>query len=113
LFAEAAGRPLLFARGTLADRAVGEEVEIVLGGPDTVAAQTVMERVDEDGARHYRLTVTNSKTVPVPFEAELHGPGETMADVPLERRAGRPLWRTTVPANSTATFTWRTRFPTG
>jgi hypothetical protein len=68
--------------------------------------ELVLERSEGRGA--YRLTVTNAKPYPVRFEAEIGGPGtEIETDARLARRDGRPLWAVTVPANGSATISYR------
>ena len=106
-FEEHEGRRLFAGRGQMRDIAVGEEVEIELGRATAVQVQElVLERGEGRGA--YRLTVTNAKPYPVRFEAEIGGPGtEIETDARLARRDGRPLWAVTVPANGSATISYR------
>jgi hypothetical protein len=108
LFAQAGGRPILLGEGVVDDKAVGEEVEIALGEAPAVIAG--VENIGSgDNWDEFRLTVTNSQPVPIAYEAEFDL-GEDRRIHPkarLSRRDGRPLWRTTVPANGRATFQFR------
>ena len=110
LFAKAGGRPILLGQGNVRDRAVGEEVEIRLGPADGVRT-SIVETEESGDWEHYRLTVTNDHPEPVRFEADF-AIGEDVRFRPkarLSRRDGRPLWAVTVPANGTATLTYRVK----
>ena len=110
LFAEIGGRPLLIGEGHLGDTAVGEDVEVELGGATGVETRIELVREGES-SDEYRLTVTNDRAEPVRFEAEFHA-GEELRFRPesrLSRRDGRPLWAVTVPANGSATLRYRVR----
>ena len=111
LFGEAAGRPILLGRGMLGDKAVGEEVEIVVGA--ATALSGVLNIVaDASGDRSGEVTVSNSRPVPVVYEAELDESGMKLSsETELARRDGRPLWRVTVPANGSATLRYRLSKP--
>ena len=109
LFASAGDRPILIGEGTIRDLAVGEDVEVELGPAEGVRTriERLDEEEDEEGERdRYRLTVTNDRSEPVRFEAELDA-GEDQRFRPgrrLPTRDGRPLWAVTVPANGSATL---------
>lgn len=107
LFGSSAGRRILLGEGSIADRAVGEDVEIDLGAAPGVHARLARPAKDGD----YLLTVTNDQAAPVSFEAELDVPeGRSLRPGGgLSRRNGRPLWTATVPANGTATLRYRLR----
>lgn len=108
LFAQLGGRPILLGEGSVADRAVGEDVEIDVGEAPGVRGQIEEDEDDEKGERR-TLTVTNDQAVPIAYEAEI-APDEDMTFTPrahLERRNGRFLWRVTIPANGTATLRYR------
>ena len=105
LFAVAGERPILIGQGSLDDRAIGEDVEVEIG--DATGIMTRVERTaDRTG---YRLVVTNDRSEPVRFEAEFLVEAEARfrPRARLSRRDGRPLWATDVPANGTATLTYR------
>jgi hypothetical protein len=110
LYAPAAdGRPLLIGETTIADLAIGEEVEIEAGEASGV---TVTLEEPDQGRRweDHRLTVANDHAVPVRYEAEFEV-GDDERFRPRERllrRDGRPLWAVTVPPNGRATLDYRT-----
>jgi hypothetical protein len=105
LFGAAGGRTMLLGQGQLADRAVGEDVEIEVG-----EAPGVISRVDtEAGPGDHVLTVTNDQAVPVRFEAEFQvdDDHDLRPRGHLSRRNGQPLWTVTVPANGSASLRYR------
>ncbi len=108
LFTEAGGRPILVGEGSIADRAVGEDVEIEVG--EAPGVTTNIEEIESgDDWEDFVLTVTNDQAAPVRFEAEFTVDDETefRPRARLSRRDGRPLWAVTVPANGTATLRYR------
>jgi len=108
LFALGGGRPILIGEGSLDDRAVGEDVEIVIGEAAGVAS--VVEDIAEgDDWQDHLLTVTNDSPAPVRYEAEFDvQEGERLRPrARLASRHGRPLWAVTVPANGTASLRYR------
>ncbi|MBC2776073.1 DUF4139 domain-containing protein [Parasphingopyxis marina] len=99
VFEQAAGRRLPVSETRLADRAIGQEVELQV----VPSAQVILTTAYEgDGDRHrWQLTVTNANPRPAEIELVL-GP----ADTPLRfsggrtrEREGERIWRVTVPAN--------------
>jgi len=107
VFGAASGREILVGRGTLADRAVGERVEIVAGTASSVTS-TLSIAPGMTGAREARIVVANSRDVPIRYEAELDMGNMTLfPGTELPSRDGRPLWSVTVPANGQATFRYR------
>ena len=105
LFANAGSRPVLIGEGSLEDRAVGEDVEIVLGEAPGVTS-SIVEREEKGDRTDYELTVTNDQAVPIRYEAEFDAQeDEDLRPARrLPRRDGHPLWVVTVPANGTASF---------
>lgn len=105
LFASGADRPILIGQGTIADRAVGEDVEIDLGEAPGVRTETTVTRrkVGRGAQRDYLIVVTNDRAEPVRFESEIASDGvQVRSSTRLGRRDGRPLWETTIPANGRA-----------
>ncbi|HEY0116903.1 MAG TPA: hypothetical protein VGB54_14405, partial [Allosphingosinicella sp.] len=102
LFTEHRGQPFLTGEGRLDDRAVGEDVEIELGGsPGITFRAEQVGRGPDDRWIDYLLTASNDQAVPVRFEAEL-GREEDMritSRTPLAERDGFQLWTATIPAN--------------
>ena len=97
--------PLLIGQGIVADRAVGEDVEIGLGAAPGVRSRLTTTARGKDRS-DYELVVTSDRPEPVRFEAEiapiagwtLRGGGR------LTRRNGLSLWSVVVPANGSATL---------
>ena len=109
LFTRAGDRRLLIGQGSVADRAIGDDVEIQLGVSSGVRV-AISEGDYGDDWTDYTLTVTNDQTRPVRYEAEFALDDDERFDrrsAPRQRRDGRPLWTTTVPANGSATFRYR------
>ena len=114
LFAAGEARPILIGEGHVDDRAVGEDVEIVVGEAPGVLTRIVEIAEDEDGDEDwedYELTVTNDQARPVRFEGEFDVDRDDVVFTPRGRRSplrdGRPLWAVTVPANGSATLRYR------
>jgi len=112
LFAGGEARPILIGEGYVDDRAVGEDVEIVVGEATGVTSRVEEVAEDENGDwEDYQLVVTNDQAHPVRFEGEFDYDGEDVVFTPSGRRLplrdGRPLWAVTVPANGTATLRYR------
>jgi len=106
IFQRRAGTPLLLGEANLADRAIGDEVELPIG-PSTDVQVRVTPRPPTSGRAPYQVEVSNARATPVTFELMLplrvEAPG---AD--LTERKGQKAWRIQVPANGTAKidFTW-------
>jgi hypothetical protein len=108
LFGTAAGRPLLIGEGFVADRAVGEDVEIATGSAPGVRDSLRRVTASEGALGDYELTVTNDGPLPVRYEAKIGNDGvHVTSGTRLGRRDGVPLWAVTVPANGSATLRYR------
>lgn len=102
---------LLSGEGGLADRAVGEDVEIMLANATqvTLEAETVK---DSERAQTVRLTARNARSVPVQFEAriasgagmQVHGTKPARGGGKLLRKDGRTIWALMLPANGTVSW---------
>jgi hypothetical protein len=106
LMREGARRPLFYGRGALDDKAVGEDIEIQVGGAGAVTASA--KTIPLAGGTDVEYTVANARAVPIAFE--LAFPGDTpglSSETPLGRKNGAPLWSVTVPANGSATLHYR------
>jgi hypothetical protein len=106
LFRDEGDRSLLLGEGEVADKAVGEEVEVGIGdapGVTSSITQLAGRRLD------YLLTVTNDQSYPVRFEAVFRVPPANvrLRDATLGRRNGLPAWAVTIPANGSATLRYR------
>ncbi|MET1110849.1 MAG: hypothetical protein ABWX67_04895 [Allosphingosinicella sp.] len=108
LFGAGRARPLLLGRGSLADKAVGEDVEIPVGAGTSVVARAVRLFPGSGEGGEWELTVTNAQPAPVRFEARLsEGNMKLVSETELGRRDGRPLWAVTIPANGRAILRYR------
>jgi hypothetical protein len=105
VFQQGSARPLLLGTSSIADKAVGEDVEYRLEAGPSVSVE-ITDRPSKRRADGHFLTVSNANPWPIEFEARL-GSSE---DRPLRfkqrlaKRDGRYVWAATVPANGTATF---------
>ncbi|UUR07180.1 DUF4139 domain-containing protein [Sphingomonas glaciei] len=105
LFREGAGRPLLIGEGHMRDTAVGEKVEIKVAETSGVRV-----RLSSGEGDRRTLVVTNDRPVAVQAEVELlHDDGDRIDGAKLMRRDGKLLWLATVPANGSATISYRIR----
>ncbi|WP_066724596.1 DUF4139 domain-containing protein [Sphingomonas pituitosa] len=100
LFAERDGAPVLLGESDLADRAVGEEVEL-LPGTSSDVRYTVIGQPAGRRREAFRIEVSNAHDAPVTFELPIPYPNVS-ADAPLVERKGVKTWRVIVPANGTA-----------
>jgi hypothetical protein len=100
LFEPVDGAPMLVAESRLADRAIGDEVEIGAGeSPDLryiIAARPASER-----RKPYSVRVTNARATPELFELEIPYKINSASEKLIERK-GVKTWRVTVPANGAA-----------
>jgi hypothetical protein len=102
------GEMLLVGEGGLADRAVGEDVEIELSAATQVTV-TAEEAGSDDRSRTIRLTVRNARPVPVRFEARIALPAGSQlrgASARLDRKDGRPVWVAQLLPESSKTVTY-------
>lgn len=105
VFENARGRPILIGEAATDDKAIGEDVEFKVAPTPAVQARVVA--VGATGkARRYRLTVTNANARPIVYEAKLRALDQVVGGAGLRRLDGVPIWRTTVPANGSATLVY-------
>lgn len=110
-FQTSGGRRVLIGRGRLADRAVGEKVEVEIGASTDV--RMVFEKEGEEreeadfSVQTFRLAVTNAKPHPVAFEALLAEESGDLDPAAVSKggqvtiRDGAAWWIARLPANST------------
>ncbi len=100
LFAGGAERPLLLGSGSLEDKAVGEEVEVIVG-----AAPGVRTRMVVTGRTPHqisgRLIVTSDRDRPIFYEARFAG---RATGKNLVRKNGRLVWAAIVPAHGSIVY---------
>lgn len=106
LFAGGRARPLLLGRGAIEDKAVGEDVEIIVGRSSGVSVEaTSLTPVGAKPTGEWELKATNSRSQPVTFEAQLETWGRPLTtQATLGKRFGRPLWRVTLAPGESATL---------
>lgn len=110
LFQSSGGRRALVGQATLADKAVGEDVEWELGQASNVSVE-----IGDDGAAgdHWtgaKLTVTNANPWAIVYEAEFQGDDDARLErfsARMAERRGMKVWRVTVPANGRRTLDFR------
>jgi len=107
------GEMLLVGQGGLGNYAVNEDVELVLGTSPNV--HVAVETIKSSGKRdEFEAKVTNANPWPITFEGTVQlNEGEKL-DHPssrLTRKFGRPIWTTTVAANSEASLRYRVTDP--
>jgi hypothetical protein len=105
LFTGGRARPLLLGRGFIDDKAVGEDVEIVVG--PSRAVQLVATSLSPPGQKtgEWELKATNLRSEPVNLEVQLETWGRPVTtEATLTTRFGRPLWKLTLPAGESATL---------
>lgn len=107
LFAERGGAPVLIGESDLADRAIGEEVEL-LPGTSTDVRYTVIGRPGGKRRQAFRVEVSNAHDAPVTFELPIPYPIAD-ASAALVERKGVKTWRVTVPANGEAALDFARR----
>jgi hypothetical protein len=89
----------------VADKAVGEDVEVEVGAAMGVKAH-LGRRAGEPFDFPNELTVTNDQARPVAYEARFSR-GVASADKAVVTKDERSTWRVTIPANGTVTLRFR------
>jgi hypothetical protein len=85
---------MLIGEGGVADKAIGEDIEIDVARSPSVIATAVRQ-----GKGRVTLTVTNANPFPVVFEAKLDGDRLSGFSAKTRRKDGVWVWETMVPAN--------------
>jgi hypothetical protein len=105
-FTAGRARPLLLGRGSLEDKAVGEDVELVVGPSRAVTLKVV--NLSPPGGKpsgEWEVEATNSGGETVTFEAQLENYGRALTtEAKLGTRFGRPLWSVTLAPGESATL---------
>lgn len=99
----------LVGQDILADKAVGEDVELSAGSGSRIWLAT--EKQEARKTTTFRLTVSNDRDQAVPVEIAIAQAGEVVprASAALIRKDGKRLWATTVPAHGRASLQLRYR----
>jgi len=106
------GEELLLADSSLADKAVGEKVELAAGQSDQVRIGQELT-VNTAKERRIRLTVTNAMTRFAPVEVSLETGGWVLSSssAKLAAKGANKLWSVTVPANGAVHLDYSLRNP--
>lgn len=110
VFEPAGATMLLSGEGGVTDRAVGDDVEIMLGAATqvSVAAEQV---ASDDRSETIRLTVRNARPAPIRFEARITAESGArvlgLSHHRLSRRDGRFIWTTEVLPSAMTSLTYR------
>jgi hypothetical protein len=106
VFLQHGGERLLAHESDVRDLAIDEDVEIGMGqAPDVQVTAT-------QAADSYRVDIANARREAISFELTLHFHDDRVhvrhADRPLGTKHGQPIFRLSVPANSTMTLHYQT-----
>ncbi|MBJ7387951.1 MAG: hypothetical protein JHC92_00725 [Sphingomonadaceae bacterium] len=100
IFENSSYGPLRAGEASLKDRAIGEEVEIVVGQSSDVRIQ-VTQMLEKDSYQRWKVEITNARNSPVNVEVEI--PYELRRNPKnMPKIDGVPTWKTTVAANGEA-----------
>jgi hypothetical protein len=100
IFENSSYGPLRAGEASLKDRAIGEEVEIVVGQSSDVRIQ-VTQMLEKDSYQRWKVEITNARNSPVNVEVEI--PYELRRNPKnIPKIDGVPTWKTTVAANGEA-----------
>jgi hypothetical protein len=111
LFQAAVGQRMLVGEASIADKTVDEDVDLNFG-----TARNVTLEDDDSAARNgrkwqgHRLKISNANPHPINFEAEFSTADDqsySHFSTKLAQRPGKAVWAVTVPANGTATLSYR------
>jgi hypothetical protein len=105
LFGAGRERPMLLGEGHVADKAVGEEVEIEVGTATGLGVRLVKRPAGERGDP-FELTVSNDHHRPVAYEMQFDR-AVASGDRRLLTKDERSTWRVEVPANGRLTLRFR------
>ncbi|MEM1133632.1 MAG: hypothetical protein AAGH53_11900 [Pseudomonadota bacterium] len=109
-FQQALGLRQLVGEDSMSDKAVGEEIELTLGGADNVTF--TLDATEKYGAdwNSYELTIRNANPESIAFETEfLRDPDYSYRKFSRRtfERDGKTVWHTIVPANDEVTLRYR------
>jgi hypothetical protein len=107
VFLQHGGERLLAHESDVRDLALDEEVEVGMG-----AAPDVQVTATPDADSYHRVEIANARRQAIEFELTLNFYDERVqvrkADLPVGTKNGRPIFRLSVPANSTVTLHYQT-----
>lgn len=108
VFAPRGDSRLLIGEGSVADKAIGEDVEVDFATATQVSVEATHPATDKHWDE-YGLIVRNANAKPIRFEAEIDSVPARIRkpSVPLVRREGKLRMPVTVPANGSVTLRYR------
>jgi hypothetical protein len=112
VFERVGDRELLVGEGAMRDHAVGEKVDLVIGESSQVRIDVENYVPPKNGAKDYRVTVTNANPRPADVEIgflidDHDGLDSRIRKLP--RRDGLLSWIVRVPANGSKSFDYRVK----
>lgn len=110
LFQTGGGRRALVGQATLADKAVGEDVELEIGRATNVSVEVAENGKEGDDWEGATLAVQNANPWAILYEAEFQDGEDARFEgftARVSERRGRKVWRVTVPANGRRTLAFR------
>ncbi|WOE75722.1 DUF4139 domain-containing protein [Alterisphingorhabdus coralli] len=113
-FQQALGLRQLVGEDGMSDKAVGEEIELALGGADNVTHEIETSPKTGKNWQAQTLTIRNANAEPVTIEAEFQNETDFTYRKFKRRtfeRDGKTVWRTTVPANDEVELRYRVYGP--
>lgn len=112
VFLQQGGERLLAHESDVHDLAIDEEVEIGMGDAPDVQVTATQEGDSYRDADRYRVDIANARSEAIQFELALNFHDDSVhvrkADRPMGMKNGRPIFRLSVAANSTATIRYQT-----
>jgi hypothetical protein len=112
VFLQHGGERLLAHESEVRDLAIDEEVEIGMGEAPDVQVTATRDADSSRDADSYRVDIANARPEAIQFELTLNFHDAPVhvgkADRPLGTKNGRPIFRLSVPANSTLTLRYQT-----
>ena len=112
VFERVGDQELLVGEGAMRDHAVGEKVDLVIGESSQVRIDVENFVPPKNGAKDYRVTVTNANPRPADVEVgflvdDHEGLDSRIRKLP--RRDGLLSWIVRVPANGSKSFDYRVK----
>lgn len=111
IFEDSKFGPLLTGQSSLPDRAIGDEVEILVGTSSDV--RIAVTRISERSqSQRWKVEITNARNSPVNVEVEI--PYQLLGNRrDIKKVDGVPTWKTTLPANGDATLYYEMKLEKG
>jgi hypothetical protein len=112
VFLQHGGESLLAHESDIRDLALDEEVEIAMGEAPDVQVTATRDASSDRDADSYRVDIANARAEAIQFELTLNFLDARVhvgkADRPMGTKNGRPIFRLSIPANSTLTLHYQT-----